>query len=99
MGEASRATETTASPATVWKTWSDTSTWPTWNPDIKWVKLDGGFASGTTGTMETNSGGKHNIVLSNVHQEREFTLTSDVPMPATKVVFRCAIESTAGGPA
>jgi hypothetical protein len=97
MADASRSLETTASPQSVWKTWSDTSTWPTWNPDIKYVHLDGPFASGTTGKMETNSGGKHNISLSDVQADRGFTLTSDMPMPATKVVFRCAIEATGAG--
>ncbi|HEV1997620.1 MAG TPA: SRPBCC family protein [Candidatus Dormibacteraeota bacterium] len=97
MADATRSVETSASPQSVWRTWSDTSTWPSWNPDITYVKLEGDFASGTTGTMETKSGGKHNISLADVHQEREFTLISDVPMPATKVVFRCAIEPTAGG--
>lgn len=97
MSQASRAVETTASPEQVWLVWSDTSTWPAWNPDINWVKLEGPFADGTSGTMETKSGGKHNISLSGVQANREFTLTSDLPMPATKLHFRCAIEPTAAG--
>jgi hypothetical protein len=97
MADASRSVDTSATPQAVWRTWSDTSTWPQWNPDIKYVNLAGPFASGTTGTMETNSGGKHNISLADVQPEREFTLISDMPMPATHVVFRCAIEPTAGG--
>ena len=97
MAEALRSLETSASPEAVWRTWSDTSTWQQWNPDIKSVNLDGPFATGTTGTMETGSGGKHNIRLDNVQANREFTLVSDIPMPATKAVFRCAIEPTPGG--
>ena len=97
MADASRSVETTASPENIWKVWSDPSTWPAWNPDIKYVNLGGPFADGTTGTMETNSGGKHKISLSAVQPNREFTLTSDMPMPATKLDFRCAIEPTAGG--
>jgi hypothetical protein len=97
MAENSRSLETAASPDAVWKTWSDTSTWPSWNPDIEAVTLDGGFASGTTGTMRTKSGGKHNIVLSEVQPSRGFTLTSDLPMPATKARFRCEVEPIEGG--
>jgi hypothetical protein len=97
MADNSRALETAASPEAVWKTWSDTSTWSAWNPDIEEVNLSGAFASGTTGTMRTKSGGKHNIVLSEVQPNRGFTLTSDLPMPATKARFRCAIEPTPGG--
>gem|GEM_PF-1115905 len=97
MAEASRWVETSASPETVWKIWSDPSTWPTWNADIKYVNLDGAFVDGTTGTMETNSGGKHRISLSGVVVNRGFTLTSDLPMPTTKLDFRCAIEAAGAG--
>ena len=97
MAETSRSVETSASPERVWTVWSDPSTWPSWNPDIRYVNLNGPFADGTTGTMETNSGGKHNISLSAVEPNRGFTLTSDMPMPATKLDFRCAIEPAGAG--
>ena len=97
MSEASSSVETSASPETVWRIWSDPSTWPSWNPDIRHVILDGAFASGTIGTMETNSGGKHEIALKDVVANRGFTLTSDMPMPATKLDFRCAIEPVGSG--
>jgi len=97
MADNSRALESTASPEAVWKVWSDTSTWPQWNPDIEDVSLAAAFESGTTGTMRTRSGGRHNIVLSEVQPNRGFTLTSDLPMPATKARFRCEISPTAGG--
>jgi hypothetical protein len=63
-----------------------------WNPDIEEVSLAGPFADGTTGTMLTKSGGKHNIQLLGVQPNREFTLISDLPMPATKAQFTCAVE-------
>jgi hypothetical protein len=97
LADNSRAVETSATPDKVWATWSDTSTWPEWNPDIENVTLSGLFAEGTTGTMTTKSGGKHNIQLVGVQPGREFTLVSDLPMPATKVSFRCLIEPTVAG--
>ena len=97
MADNSRAVETSATPENVWAAWSDTSTWPEWNPDIEKVNLSGAFAEGTTGTMDTKSGGHHNIQLVGVQPGREFTLISDLPMPATKVAFRCLIEPAGSG--
>jgi hypothetical protein len=97
MADNARSETTSAAPEKVWATWSDTSTWPSWNPDVENVTLAGPFATGTTGTMTTKSGGKHNIQLTDVQPNREFTLLSDLPMPATKVSFRCAVEPAAGG--
>lgn len=33
--------ETKASPAEVWRGWSDVNHWPEWNPDMKESRLDG----------------------------------------------------------
>jgi hypothetical protein len=97
MPDNSRSVETSASPEKAWATWSDTSTWPTWNPDVQDVTLDRGIADGSRGTMTTKAGGTHNIVISEVQPNRGFTLTSDLPMPAVKAQFRCAIEPTGSG--
>ena len=97
MADSSRSLETAAAPEKVWATWSDTSTWPTRNPDIQAVSLDRGIADGSIGTMTTKSGGKHNIQISEVEPNRGFTLLSDLPMPATRVQFRCAIEPMGTG--
>lgn len=97
MADNSRALETSATPERVWATWSDTSTWPSWNPDVETVDLDGPLAEGATGTMTTKSGGTHKIQIVDVTAGREFTLISDLPMPATRVRFRCLVEPAGGG--
>jgi uncharacterized protein YndB with AHSA1/START domain len=97
MPENGHSVETSASPETVWRTWSDVSTWPTWNPDIQAVFLPGGIAEGSKGTMTTNQGGTHNISISEVQPNRGFTLHSDLPMPATTLHFRCSIEPVGSG--
>jgi uncharacterized protein YndB with AHSA1/START domain len=96
MAENSRSRETSATPETVWRIWSDTDTWPDWNPDMKSVVLQGPFASGTAGEMETRSGGHHHVTLQDVDEGRGFTLVSD-GVPLTKLHFRCEIAPTAGG--
>src|ERR1700694_4184039 len=53
--------ETKAPPARVWQIWSDVDTWPEWNPDMKESRLDGPLKLGTTGMINTNSGGRHDV--------------------------------------
>lgn len=96
MADNQRSRETSAPPDRVWQIWSDTSTWPDWNPDMKSVDLDGPFASGTTGRMETKSGGHHQIALQDVEAGRAFTLVSD-GIPITKLHFRCAVIPSGDG--
>ena len=43
--------ETTASPASVWRLWSDAATWPEWNADIERIETSGPFAAGATISM------------------------------------------------
>src|SRR5438034_11507485 len=55
--------ETAASPATVWRVWSDVNHWPEWNPDMNESRLDGPLKLGATGMINTKSGGKHDVVV------------------------------------
>ena len=89
-----RSRETTASPAAVWKVWSDTSTWPEWNPDVQSMTLNGPFAAGTTGVMKTKQGTRQ-ITLTEVVAGRSFRLET-VVIPLTRFIFDCKV---AAGPA
>jgi uncharacterized protein YndB with AHSA1/START domain len=51
MWEYEHSVETTASPATVWRHWSDMAAWPTWNAGIAALEIRGPFEVGTTITM------------------------------------------------
>jgi len=92
--EASR--ETSASPDEVWRVWSDVNTWPEWNPDMKESRLDGPLRQGTTGTINTRSGGKHDVVVTMVDQGRAFELESSA-MPMTRMAIRASITPLASG--
>jgi hypothetical protein len=96
MADNSRSRETSASPEAVWRIWSDTDTWPDWNPDMKSVSLEGPFASGAAGDMETKSGGHHQVSLQDVG-ERPRLHPGLRRVPMTKLHFRCEIAPTAGG--
>jgi uncharacterized protein YndB with AHSA1/START domain len=43
--------ETTASPESIWRLWSDVATWPEWNADIERIEISGPFAPGSTIAM------------------------------------------------
>jgi hypothetical protein len=43
--------ETTASPASIWRLWSNVATWGEWNGDIERVEISGPFREGSTIAM------------------------------------------------
>jgi hypothetical protein len=43
--------ETTASPASIWRLWSNVATWREWNADIERIEMSGPFAAGSTISM------------------------------------------------
>lgn len=87
--------ETTASPDKVWKIWSDMSTWGDWNPNVSTMDWQGGFASGTTGVMNTRAGQHHKMTLLDVQPGRSFALETSV-VPGTRFRFNCRIEGAGG---
>ncbi|TMG21250.1 MAG: hypothetical protein E6H99_05840 [Chloroflexi bacterium] len=95
MSEYGTSVETTAPPDRVWKIWSDMSTWGDWNPNVATMEWEGGFASGTTGIMNTRSGQHHKMKLVDVVPGRSFALETKV-VPGTAFRFNCRIELVAG---
>jgi uncharacterized protein YndB with AHSA1/START domain len=95
MADNQRSVETSASPAAVWKIWSDTSTWQEWNPDVQSMTLNGPFAAGTTGTMKTKQGTRQ-IQLTDVEPGRSFRLETTV-IPLTRFAFECQVSAGPAG--
>src|SRR6202795_3409211 len=91
MADNLRSVETSASPAAVWKIWSDTSTWQEWNPDVQSMILNGPFAAGTTGTMRTKQGTRQ-VQLADVVPGRSFRLETTV-IPLTRFAFECQVSA------
>jgi uncharacterized protein YndB with AHSA1/START domain len=88
--------QTRATPADVWRVWSDVNTWPEWNPDMKESRLDGPLQLGTTGMINTRSGGKHAVVVTHVEPGKSFELESDA-MPMTRMAIRATVTPMNGG--
>src|SRR5581483_1157413 len=96
MGYRGTSRETRAAPAEVWRVWSDVGTWPEWNPDMKESRLDGPLRVGTTGTINTRSGGQHDVVVTQVDDGRSFELESTA-MPFTRMAIRASLVPSGGG--
>ena len=88
--------ETKATPDTVWRVWSDVNHWPAWNPDMKASRLDGPMKLGTTGNIDTRSGGKHDVVVTHYEEGRSFELESTA-LPGTKMAIRATISPSGSG--
>jgi uncharacterized protein YndB with AHSA1/START domain len=88
--------ETKASPATVWRVWSDVNHWPQWNPDMNESRIDGPLKLGATGMINTKSGGKHDVVVTHYEDGKSFELESTA-LPGTKMAIRASIAPSGGG--
>lgn len=88
--------ETSASPAQVWRVWSDVNHWPDWNPDMKASRIDGPLKLGATGVIDTRSGGKHDVVVTHYEEGRSFELESTA-LPGTKMAIRASITPVNAG--
>ncbi len=53
---ASARVTSAASPQAFFDRWADMATWPEWNLDTDWVRLDGPFTEGATGTLKPKGG-------------------------------------------
>ena len=90
------ARDTRASAQDVWRVWSDVDTWPEWNPDMKESRLNGPLAVGTTGVINTRSGGRHDVVVTRVNPGRSFELESSA-MPMTRLAIRATVTPVGAG--
>jgi hypothetical protein len=67
---ASASITSTAPAAAFFERWADMETWPEWNTDTVWVRLDGPFAEGATGTLKPKGGPKVSFVVAELTAER-----------------------------
>ena len=84
-----------AEPATVWKLWTDVSRWPEWDSSKEIARIDGPFASGTSGWAKQrgNLGGPFTITA--IEPGRRWV--SECPLPLGKIVFEHVIEPAEAG--
>jgi hypothetical protein len=83
-----------AAPAAFFGRWADMATWPEWNADTEWVRLDGPFATGSTGVLKPKGGPKTKFVISEL-TDRVFTDVS--LLVGARLTFHHEIAPTADG--
>jgi hypothetical protein len=79
-----RATST-APPRAFFERWADMDSWPEWDEAIEWVRRDGPFAEGTTGSLKPKGGPKVAFVIETLVPDREFTDRSSMPGAALTI--------------
>jgi hypothetical protein len=83
-----------ASPSAFFARWADVATWPDWNSDTEWVRLDGPFATGSTGVLKPKGGPKVKFVIDSLLPGREFV---DVSLLAgARLTFRHLVTAGPG---
>lgn len=75
--------------------WADMATWPHWNTDTEWVRLDGPFRTGATGTLKPKGGPATRFVVTALVPGREFTDVS--LLPGARLTFQHLVTVAAGG--
>lgn len=60
----------TAPAAEFFAVWADMDTWPEWNTDTDWVRLDGPFEQGATGSLKPKGGPKVGFRIEQLTDDR-----------------------------
>jgi hypothetical protein len=87
-------TASTAAPATFFARWADMATWPEWNGDTEWVRLDGPFATGSTGVLKPKGGPKTRFEIAEL-TDTEFVDVSK--LIGARLTFHHVVETTPDG--
>lgn len=75
--------------------WADMATWPQWNLDTEWVRLDGPFVEGATGTLKPKGGPKVSFVVTRLVPDREFVDVSH--LVGARLTFAHQVTPADGG--
>ena len=84
--------ESAAAPDRVWRVWSDVNSWPEWSPHIKESRLDGPLQVGTRGMINTRSGGKRDVIVTQFEDSKSFELESTA-LPMTRMAIRATVDA------
>ena len=89
------ASATSTAPASAFfARWADMATWPQWNQDTEWVRLEGPFVQGATGTLKPKGGPVVPFVVEQLIPGRSFVDVSS--LFGARLVFDHAVQERAG---
>lgn len=87
--------ETTATPAQIWKLFSDVAGWKEWNSGIAKIEIHGPFAVGTTFSMQPPGEEPFTSTLVEVEENQGFT--DETIIDGTRVLVHHRIELLTSG--
>lgn len=76
---------TLAPPARIWQLWSDVPNWPRWDNVLKTAKLNGPFATGTSGMVIPDRGLRAHFTLTDVVPGQTYTIRTKLPLGSLNV--------------
>jgi hypothetical protein len=87
--------ETDASPEAIWPLYADVPAWPRWDQGLEWVRLNGPFSAGTTGTLKVPGQDPLAFKLGDVRLLKGFS--DETYLPGLVIIFDHSLEPTASG--
>lgn len=93
MWEFEHSEEEEASRSALWALYSDVTTWPEWDKGIEWIRLDGEFREGTSGTIKPVGQDQLPFRLTKVTVESGFSDETEIPGAGVTIGFKHTLES------
>jgi len=79
-----------ARPQAIWARLADVERWPQWDHDVRWARLDGALARGTTGTLKPAGGPRSRFIVTRLEHQRR--LTDETRLPLARMTFDHELE-------
>jgi hypothetical protein len=73
MWHAQHTLETTTTPESIWRCWTNVPGWPDWDEGLEWATLQGPMAVGTAGVIKCRSGERLAFRVIEFIEGRSFT--------------------------
>jgi Polyketide cyclase / dehydrase and lipid transport len=70
---------TTASPASIWKIWTDVPNWKQWDDGLKEATLRGAWAVGAKGKLTPDKGPKAKFFIDSLDEGKSYTFKTRIP--------------------
>jgi hypothetical protein len=97
MWEFEHSEEGVATRSALWALYSDVVTWPEWDKGIEWIRLDGEFREGTSGTIKPVGQDQLPFRLTKVTVDGGFSDETEIPGAGVTIGFKHTLESVGGG--
>lgn len=82
------AVNTNATSKQIWSIWKSPQDWPRWDRELEWVKMEGPFAKGSTGTMKPRGGPIVFFELTTVEEDHQFIDRAKLPLTTMEFIHR-----------